>query len=199
MASQDARLSKFEADFKQQQGEMTNKIDTVLKAIDNQITGALPSDTVKSPKLNVNPTSLVLYARSYPIQDPQCSSHIHDSINVITMCSKQINNLIMTNLKLKRKRLMKMGHLYAKELKARQNFSPQSTNLNHLWENKIRTQLLPNALISSIQSPFLSKDDKHGEKGIVKPGTKDDHPDTIVKQMRNVRSQKKKERKRRAT
>ncbi|GJU46267.1 hypothetical protein Tco_1203533 [Tanacetum coccineum] len=33
MASQDARLSKFEADFKQQQSEMTNKINTVLKAI----------------------------------------------------------------------------------------------------------------------------------------------------------------------
>ncbi|GKE85592.1 MAK10-like protein, partial [Tanacetum coccineum] len=37
MASQDARLSKFEADFKQQQSEMTNKIDTVLKAITDQI------------------------------------------------------------------------------------------------------------------------------------------------------------------
>ncbi|GJV53768.1 MAK10-like protein [Tanacetum coccineum] len=47
MASQDARLSKFEADFKRQQGEMTNKIDTVLKAITDQITGTLPSDTVK--------------------------------------------------------------------------------------------------------------------------------------------------------
>ncbi|GJW25760.1 hypothetical protein Tco_0039571 [Tanacetum coccineum] len=35
MASQDARLSKFEADFKQQQGEMTSKIDTVLNAINN--------------------------------------------------------------------------------------------------------------------------------------------------------------------
>nr|GFB35890.1 MAK10-like protein [Tanacetum cinerariifolium] len=33
MASQNARLSKFEADFKQQQSEMTNKIDTTLKAI----------------------------------------------------------------------------------------------------------------------------------------------------------------------
>ncbi|GJW09629.1 retrovirus-related pol polyprotein from transposon TNT 1-94 [Tanacetum coccineum] len=31
MTSLDARLSKFEADFKQQQSEMTNKIDTVLK------------------------------------------------------------------------------------------------------------------------------------------------------------------------
>ncbi|GJW85692.1 hypothetical protein Tco_0158837 [Tanacetum coccineum] len=35
MASQDARLSKFEADFKQQQSEMTNKIDTFLKAIND--------------------------------------------------------------------------------------------------------------------------------------------------------------------
>ncbi|GJY72771.1 hypothetical protein Tco_0477202 [Tanacetum coccineum] len=63
MASQDARLSKFKADFKQQQSEMTNKIDTVLKAITDRITGALPSDTVKNPKLNVNSTSQVLSAR----------------------------------------------------------------------------------------------------------------------------------------
>ncbi|GJR60293.1 hypothetical protein Tco_1502455 [Tanacetum coccineum] len=46
MASQDARLSKFEADFKQQQSKMTNKIDTVLKAITDRITGALPRDTL---------------------------------------------------------------------------------------------------------------------------------------------------------
>ncbi|GJS16368.1 MAK10-like protein [Tanacetum coccineum] len=59
MASQDARLSKFEPDFKQQQSEMTNKIDTVLKAITDRMTGMLPSDTVKNPKLNVNSTSLV--------------------------------------------------------------------------------------------------------------------------------------------
>ncbi|GKC91918.1 hypothetical protein Tco_1157360 [Tanacetum coccineum] len=51
MASQDARLSKFEADFKQQQSEMTNKIDTMLKAIIDRIAGALPSDMVKNPKL----------------------------------------------------------------------------------------------------------------------------------------------------
>ncbi|GJV56766.1 zinc finger, CCHC-type containing protein [Tanacetum coccineum] len=43
MASQDARLSKFEADFKQQQSEMTNKIDTVLKSITDRMVGALPS------------------------------------------------------------------------------------------------------------------------------------------------------------
>ncbi|GKE87006.1 hypothetical protein Tco_1564481 [Tanacetum coccineum] len=51
MASQDARLSKFEADFKQQQSKMTNKIDIVLKAITDQMAGALLSDTVKNPKL----------------------------------------------------------------------------------------------------------------------------------------------------
>ncbi|GJT34741.1 hypothetical protein Tco_0925160 [Tanacetum coccineum] len=45
------RLSKFEADFKRQQSEMTNKIDTVLKAITDQIAGTLPSDIVKNPKL----------------------------------------------------------------------------------------------------------------------------------------------------
>nr|GEZ89725.1 hypothetical protein [Tanacetum cinerariifolium] len=45
MASQDARLSKSEADFKQQQSEMTNKIDTVLKAITDQIARTLPNDT----------------------------------------------------------------------------------------------------------------------------------------------------------
>ncbi|GJZ41671.1 MAK10-like protein [Tanacetum coccineum] len=55
MASQDARLSKFEADFKQQQSEMTNKINTVLKAITDRIARALPSDTVKNPKLSTSP------------------------------------------------------------------------------------------------------------------------------------------------
>ncbi|GKE88601.1 hypothetical protein Tco_1566076, partial [Tanacetum coccineum] len=63
MASQDARLTKFEADFKQQQSEMTNKINTVLKAITNRIAGALPSDTVKNLKLSTSP---VLSARFYP-------------------------------------------------------------------------------------------------------------------------------------
>ncbi|GKE20206.1 MAK10-like protein, partial [Tanacetum coccineum] len=55
--SGDARLSKFESDFKQQQSEMTNKIDTVLKAITDRIAGTLPSDTVKNPKLRTHPVS----------------------------------------------------------------------------------------------------------------------------------------------
>ncbi|GJW10376.1 hypothetical protein Tco_1576203 [Tanacetum coccineum] len=86
MASQDARLSKFEADFKQQQSEMTNKIDTVLKAITDRIAGTLPSDTVKNPKLSTYP---VLSARSYPTEDPQCSTQTHGSINAITIHTEQ--------------------------------------------------------------------------------------------------------------
>ncbi|GJU19024.1 hypothetical protein Tco_1146990 [Tanacetum coccineum] len=91
MASQDARLFKFEADFKQQQSKMTNKIDTVLKSITDRIMGALPSDTVKNPKLNVNSTSLVLSARSYPTKDPQCSTRNYSSINTVTIYPKQPN------------------------------------------------------------------------------------------------------------
>nr|GEV01440.1 reverse transcriptase domain-containing protein [Tanacetum cinerariifolium] len=82
----DARLFKFEADFKQQQGKMANKIDTVLKAITDRITRALSSDTVKNLKLNVNSTSLVLSACSYPAEDP---ARIYSSINAITIYPKQ--------------------------------------------------------------------------------------------------------------
>ncbi|GKE84940.1 hypothetical protein Tco_1558682, partial [Tanacetum coccineum] len=87
----DARLSKFEADFNQLQGEITNKIDTVLKVITDRITEALPSDMVKNLKLNVNITSLVLSSHSYPTKDPQCSTRIHSSIKAITLCPKQPN------------------------------------------------------------------------------------------------------------
>ncbi|GJR00495.1 hypothetical protein Tco_0523479 [Tanacetum coccineum] len=83
MASQDARLSKFEADFKQQKSEMTNKIDTFLKVIKDRMTSALPSDTVKNLKLNVNSTSSVLFARSYSMEDPQSSSNPFKSVNDI--------------------------------------------------------------------------------------------------------------------
>ncbi|GJT25908.1 hypothetical protein Tco_0895845 [Tanacetum coccineum] len=89
MASQDARLSKFKADFKRQQSEMTNKINIVLKAITDRMEGALPIDTVKNPKLNVNTTTSVLSARSYPTEDPQCSSHPSTSINAVKTCSKE--------------------------------------------------------------------------------------------------------------
>ncbi|GJT69409.1 hypothetical protein Tco_1028695 [Tanacetum coccineum] len=85
------RLSKFESDFKRQQGKMTNKIDTV-KAITDRIVGALPSDTVKNSKLKVNSTTLVLSSRSYPTEDSQCSTHTYGSINTITIHPKQQSN-----------------------------------------------------------------------------------------------------------
>ncbi|GJS72761.1 zinc finger, CCHC-type containing protein [Tanacetum coccineum] len=86
MASQDVRLSKFEADFKRQQSELINKIDIVLKAISDQIVCTLPSDMVKNLKLGTHP---VLSAHSYPTIDPQCSTHIHSAINAITIHPKQ--------------------------------------------------------------------------------------------------------------
>nr|GEU30835.1 MAK10-like protein [Tanacetum cinerariifolium] len=86
--AKDARLFKFEADFQQQQSKMTNKIDTVLKAITDRIAGALPSDTVKNPKLS---TSLVLSACSYPTIDPQRWSYPSTLINAIKAHSKQAN------------------------------------------------------------------------------------------------------------
>ncbi|GKE35260.1 hypothetical protein Tco_1454582, partial [Tanacetum coccineum] len=99
MASQDARLSMFEDDFKQKLSEMTNKINTVLKAITDRIMGELPNDTVKNPKLNVNSTSLVLSARSYPTEDPKCSSQFQNSINAIKTCSKQHNENNQSKIK----------------------------------------------------------------------------------------------------
>nr|GEX58267.1 retrotransposon Orf1 [Tanacetum cinerariifolium] len=48
--------------------------------------GAIPSDMVKNPKLS---TSLVLFARSYPTMDSQCSTYVHGSINAITIHSKK--------------------------------------------------------------------------------------------------------------
>nr|GEX28064.1 MAK10-like protein [Tanacetum cinerariifolium] len=83
MASQDARLTKFEADFKQQQSKMTNKIDIVLKAITDRIAGALPSDTVKNPKLSttqfcllVLTQKLIPYAYLTPPPQSMLSRHI---------------------------------------------------------------------------------------------------------------------------
>nr|GEU52643.1 MAK10-like protein [Tanacetum cinerariifolium] len=77
---------RFEADFKQQQSEMTNKIDIVLKAITNRMVGTQPSDTVKNLKLSTYP---VLSARSYPTRYPQCSTQTHGLINAITIHTEQ--------------------------------------------------------------------------------------------------------------
>ncbi|GKC84504.1 hypothetical protein Tco_1140221, partial [Tanacetum coccineum] len=50
---------------------MTNKINTVLKAITDRVMGALPNDTVKNSKLSVNSTSLVLSAREFRNGKPE--------------------------------------------------------------------------------------------------------------------------------
>nr|GEU40015.1 hypothetical protein [Tanacetum cinerariifolium] len=90
MAFQDARLSKFEADFKQQQSKMTNKIDTFLKAINDRMTGALPNDTVKNSKLNVHPTSLVSSARSYPMCFKPTNDFLKDKPQVKNLTVNEI-------------------------------------------------------------------------------------------------------------
>ncbi|GJY82070.1 MAK10-like protein [Tanacetum coccineum] len=48
-----------------------------MKAITNRIMGELPSDMVKNLKLNVKSTASILSARSFPMEDSQCSNHIH--------------------------------------------------------------------------------------------------------------------------
>nr|GEY29755.1 MAK10-like protein [Tanacetum cinerariifolium] len=95
--------------------KMTNKIDIVLKAITDRITGALPSDAVKNPKLNVNYTSLVLSTRSYPTRDPQCSSHSPNSVNVSKTCSKETNHSQKDRLQM------------VTEIRTRQTKEPQQT------------------------------------------------------------------------
>nr|GEW10374.1 S-adenosyl-L-homocysteine hydrolase [Tanacetum cinerariifolium] len=62
-----------------------------VQAITDRITGALPSDTVKSPKLNVNFTYPVLSARSYLTEDSQCSPRIHSLINAVIICPKHLD------------------------------------------------------------------------------------------------------------
>ncbi|GJX72936.1 hypothetical protein Tco_0311531 [Tanacetum coccineum] len=117
MASQDTRLSMFEANFKQQQSEMTNKIDTVLKAITDRMAGALPSDTVKNPELALitlfslpslfsdiksdhltimhiltsdKETCLVVFVL-LPPSFSKCPFTTFSSINTVTICPKQPN------------------------------------------------------------------------------------------------------------
>nr|GEU35635.1 MAK10-like protein [Tanacetum cinerariifolium] len=68
MASQDARLSKFKVDFRQQQSKMTNKIDIFLKAINDRMTGALSSD--KSLELGKNRSAFIQGETAEKMKDP---------------------------------------------------------------------------------------------------------------------------------
>ncbi|GKB92930.1 MAK10-like protein [Tanacetum coccineum] len=88
--ARDARITRFKYDFKQNQSEITNKLDTLLKASNDRMTGALPSNTVKNPKLNPNSTSS---ARSYLMGDPQSSSNLFKSVNAFQTCFKSTTNI----------------------------------------------------------------------------------------------------------
>ncbi|GJS86508.1 hypothetical protein Tco_0769144 [Tanacetum coccineum] len=90
MASQDARITRPEANFKQHQSEITKKLDTLLRAFNDRMSGALPSDMVKNLKLNPNST---LSTRSYPTRNPQSSSNSFKSVNAIQTCFKSITNI----------------------------------------------------------------------------------------------------------
>nr|GEV49465.1 RNA-directed DNA polymerase, eukaryota, reverse transcriptase zinc-binding domain protein [Tanacetum cinerariifolium] len=72
---------------------MHPRVPTKREAITDRIAEALPSDTVKNPKLNVNSTTSVLSARSYPMEDHQCPSQIHNSINAIKTGFNQHNEI----------------------------------------------------------------------------------------------------------
>ncbi|GKB25564.1 RNA-directed DNA polymerase, eukaryota, reverse transcriptase zinc-binding domain protein [Tanacetum coccineum] len=86
-------------------------------AIDDQIMGALPSDTVKYLKLNVNPTSSVLSSPSYPMKDPQSSSHSLNLVNAIKTCFKPKNDFQKDQLQVKTLTVNKIGTPKPKELK----------------------------------------------------------------------------------
>ncbi|GJV08029.1 zinc finger, CCHC-type containing protein [Tanacetum coccineum] len=77
----------------------------VLKAIKDRMAGALPRDTVNNSKLNINTTTSVLSARSYPTEDPQCSSHPSTLINAVKTCSKEASHskisLLQTRMELR--------------------------------------------------------------------------------------------------
>ncbi|GKE71236.1 hypothetical protein Tco_1529308, partial [Tanacetum coccineum] len=86
----DVRITRFEADFKQHQSEITNKLYILLRAFNDRMPGALTSDTMKNLKFNPNST---LSARSYPTRDPQSSSNSFKSVNAIQTCFKSTTNI----------------------------------------------------------------------------------------------------------
>ncbi|GKC94870.1 MAK10-like protein [Tanacetum coccineum] len=118
---------------------MTNKIDTVLKAITDQIAGALPSDTVKNSKLSTSP---VLFARSYPIIDPHCSSHPSTLINAIKAHSKEAN---VSQTSLLRPRM---------EIEMQQQKNP-----NQLLKMNSRINIIPLYLFKKLNNGLLEETD----------------------------------------
>ncbi|GKA09150.1 MAK10-like protein, partial [Tanacetum coccineum] len=136
------RLSKFEADFKRQQYELTNKIDTVLKAITDHIAGTLPSDTVKNPKLGTHP---ILSARSYPTIDPQCTSYPSTSINAI---KAHFNEAIISQTSLQQPVV---------EIKPQQPEEPEPTLKDEFKDLKLNLPVLEVLAYALIYNVILDK------------------------------------------
>ncbi|GJS47629.1 MAK10-like protein [Tanacetum coccineum] len=88
--------------------------------------GALPYDRVKNPELNINPTPLVLFARSYPTVDPQCSSHPSTSINAVKTCSKEESHSQISQSQIR----MRVGTLQIEEPKPTLEDEFQDLHLN---------------------------------------------------------------------
>ncbi|GKA78298.1 MAK10-like protein [Tanacetum coccineum] len=105
--------------------------------------GALPSDTVKNPKLNTSP---VLFVRSYPTIDPQCSSQLSTSINAVKICTKEASHsqtsLLQTG--------MGTGTEQTKEPK-----STLEDEFQDLHLNLPVLEVLAHALIYNIEDPEL--------------------------------------------
>ncbi|GKA37630.1 DNA-directed DNA polymerase, partial [Tanacetum coccineum] len=161
MASQYARLSKFEADFIQQRSEMTNKIDAFLKAINDRMTGAIPSDTVKNPKLNDDPTPSVSSARSYPMEDPQRSSRLLNSVNDIKTCFKPTNDFQKDQLQVKTLMVSKTGTPKPKE--------PKKTLEDEFMDLHLKLPVLEVLAHASIYNAILDKYVESLELGDSKP------------------------------
>ncbi|GJZ13403.1 hypothetical protein Tco_0548633 [Tanacetum coccineum] len=123
----------------------------------------------------------ILSARSYPMEDPQCSSHIHNSINVIKMCSKQTNEFQNDPSQDKT--------LIVSEI--REPPSMRIKSLSKLLSTKYQSQSSLGEHNRSLSSPkrvhfinsvtILNKEDEPRDAGIVKPDTKNDDHDTIIK------------------
>ncbi|GKE06925.1 hypothetical protein Tco_1398943 [Tanacetum coccineum] len=90
-------------------------------------------------------TSLVLSARSYLTKDPQCSTHIHGSINAVTIHPKQQNDSRDSK---------------AKEEKKEREGDPEDTNTIAYIEERRETPLLEQKDITTVGNLGSNKDDE---------------------------------------
>ncbi|GJS96929.1 MAK10-like protein [Tanacetum coccineum] len=99
-------------------------IELENQAINDRMTGALPSDTVKNPALNVNPTS-ISSARSYPIGAPLSSSNSLKSVKAINTCFKSTPNI-------------QKDQLHVKTLTANEVETPKSKEPKNVLEDEFK-------------------------------------------------------------